>query len=438
MTTDEFTETYSDDILYLQEGREALLTHPLRKEYSPLLNASFCRLYAIMMIGSIESMLERWQAKDKLKILEIYFAKKSKLDPKNSPSNKERIDNLRMAFVNNGINITNDVFDDYLAIKYLRNVIVHAGLLKQNEIEWIEERNFPTDTRNLNEEHWQKIQWVDQNMMLYIACTSIVQIKQNEIPIRPLSDTIGIIKSKDWLRLYKSNIERLSSFIRKQIEAAVLIHGQHLNLDLTKQPFQEMQHEEYERRFFMSVKRNYDCFDSLKLLNEHAENLVFCWNEYTRLVPEFSELSPEVVKNVIEIFRIIHDNKIFPKNGMLSELKDNAPEDIRHLKRSFENIEPLSIDQIDLACQIGKKAYGIIPNITPLRVFSIQLPIIAPNRAQEWMDTASYIADIFEIGRSWHSFRGNKSFSPDTISYYRDISKVLSVETTSLNNSPLL
>ena len=435
MTTDEFTETYSDDILYLQEGREALLTHPLRNEYSPLLNASFCRLYAIMMIGSIEGMLERWQAEDKLKILEIYFAKKSTLDPKNSPSNKERIDNLRMAFVNKGINITNDVFDDYLAIKYLRNVIVHAGLLKQNEIKWIEERNFPTDTRKLNEEHWQKIQWADQNMMLYIARTSIVQIKQNEIPIRPLPDTSGIIKSKDWLRLYWSNIERLSSFIGKQIKDAALIPGQHWNLGLTEKQVQEMQYEERKHRFFMTAKRNADIFEPFKLLYEHAENLVFCWNEYTRLIPEFNELSPEVVQNVIEIFRIIHDKKIFPKNGMPPELKDNTPEDIRHL---FENIEPLSIHQIELAYQIGKKAYGIIPNVTPLCVFSIQLPIISPNRVQEWMGTASYIADIFEIGRSWYSFVENKSFSLDTISYYRDISKILSVETTSLNNSPLL
>jgi hypothetical protein len=32
MSIDEFTDTYSDDILYLREGRVALLTHPLRVE----------------------------------------------------------------------------------------------------------------------------------------------------------------------------------------------------------------------------------------------------------------------------------------------------------------------------------------------------------------------------------------------------------------------
>ncbi|XQF92287.1 hypothetical protein ACOBV9_13275 [Pseudoalteromonas espejiana] len=58
MEIDEFTDTYSDDLIYLKEARVALLTHPLRNENHDLCNASFCRIYSIMMIGSIEAMLE--------------------------------------------------------------------------------------------------------------------------------------------------------------------------------------------------------------------------------------------------------------------------------------------------------------------------------------------------------------------------------------------
>ena len=45
MIIDEFTDAYSDDLIYLLEGRKSLLTHPLRTEIPYLCNASFCRLY---------------------------------------------------------------------------------------------------------------------------------------------------------------------------------------------------------------------------------------------------------------------------------------------------------------------------------------------------------------------------------------------------------
>ena len=72
---DEFTDTYSDDIIYLHEGRIALLTH-------------------------------------------------------------------------------------------LRNAVMHTswnnqrGQFKQEEVDWIAARGFPTDTRQLNEEHWNEFRFI--------------------------------------------------------------------------------------------------------------------------------------------------------------------------------------------------------------------------------------------------------------------------------------
>lgn len=44
MEIEEFTDTYSDDIIYLREAREALLTHPLRSEMPNYCNASLSRI----------------------------------------------------------------------------------------------------------------------------------------------------------------------------------------------------------------------------------------------------------------------------------------------------------------------------------------------------------------------------------------------------------
>jgi hypothetical protein len=57
MEISEFIDAYSDDLIYLLEARNALLTHPLRNDYilQPNLDASFCRLLAVFMVGSIEA-----------------------------------------------------------------------------------------------------------------------------------------------------------------------------------------------------------------------------------------------------------------------------------------------------------------------------------------------------------------------------------------------
>jgi len=76
MNTPEFVDTYSDDLGHLLDARTALLTHPLRLEIKEAVDASTCRLLAILMIGSIELMLANWQERDHNDILKTYFAKK--------------------------------------------------------------------------------------------------------------------------------------------------------------------------------------------------------------------------------------------------------------------------------------------------------------------------------------------------------------------------
>lgn len=434
MHIDEFTDTYSDDVIYLREARVALLTHSLRAEIHELCNASFCRLYAIVMIGSIEAMLERLRTRDNLNILDAYFAQ--------GVTNEDRVKSLRAAFVNNGINVKHDVFDDYLAIKYVRNAIVHAswetqsGQLKKEQVNWIAARKFPTDTRKLNEEHWQRIEWVNENMMFYIALAGIPNIpprpdlKDVGMAMSPLPDTSGIIALNEWPRLYWSNLNRISTVIEEQIQAAALASDHHWSMGLSEDQVRAMPHNERKRRFFMAAKAAASGFEPLIFLARHVENAVSCWSHYTQLVPEFNHLAANIVQDVVKSFRVIHDKKIFPRNGIFPEWKDNIPEDIRHqlIVHSFESIEPLRVDQIAAAHQVGAKAKCAIPNIMPLSLFAIQLPIIAPARAQEWAETASYIADVIEVGQSWYSFVECRTSPLDTVEFYREMSRMLTAE----------
>lgn len=434
MTIDEFTDTYSDDILYLREARLALLTHPLRNELPELCNASLCRIYAIIMIGSIEAMLERWRSRDNFRILDTYFAQ--------GVSNEKRVNSLRDAFIENGINVQVDVFDDYLAIKYIRNAIVHAswetqnGNLKQDQLDWIVGRGFPSDTRKLTSEHWQRFEHINENMMFYIALTGLSGVQPRPdltevgVALRPLPDACGVILQADWPRIYWSNLERISSVIGKNIEKAAITPEFAWTRSFSDEQLNEMSDDEERiRRFYLSAKiAATQGFVDLQDNDCYAANALMCWDQFVSQVHEFKDLDEIAVEKALKSLRIIHTNNIHPKNHIFPPLRKDTPLSIREqlVKVCFERIEPLTTHEIAEAFALGEKAKYAIMNVTPLNLFAIQLPIIASGRNQEWQQKAQYIADVIEVGQSWYaSLEGHPSPQPK-IDFYRRMSTTLS------------
>jgi len=152
-----------------------------------------------------------------------------------------------------------------------------------------------------------------------------------------------------------------------------------------------------------------------------------CWSEYVRLVPEFQFLDRDNVREVVKSFRTIHEHKIFPTNGMFPEWTDDIPVNVRNqiIKHSLNSIDPLTFDEVAKTHQIGAKAKRAIANIMPLLLFSIQLPILAPEHMDEWLSIADYIADVVEAGQSWHSFIESQTSPREIIRFYREMLTIL-------------
>lgn len=430
MAIDEFTDTYSDDIGYLREARKALLTHPLRCEIPELCNASLCRVYAILMVGSIEGMLERWLEHDNLEILKVYFAR--------GISNEERVRALYSAFIEKGIHVNKNVFDDYLGIKYIRNAIVHAswetqsGDLKQSQIDWIVNRGFPDDTRKLTSTHWQRFEWVNENLMFYIALTGMPNLRPRPdlddvgVSLRPLPDTSGIINQSDWPRVYWSNLERISLVIAQNIEKAAMANEFAWSHGLTNAQVDKMPCQEKKRRFYLSAHAaTKKGIETLQDINGYADNAVMCWNQFVAQVPEFRDLGFSAVKAALNTLRTMHENNIHPRDRIFPILREDAPLSVREplVAACFDHLEPLTTREIAEAYALGEKAKRAIMNIAPLSLFAIQLPISSPERCQEWHEKTQYIADVFEVGQLWYASIEGHLPSHQEIDFYRDVSK---------------
>jgi hypothetical protein len=388
MEISEFIDAYSVDLIYLLEARNALLTHPLRNDYvlQPNLDASFCRLLAVFMVGSIEAMLMEWRDRDHAKILESYFAK--------DVHNGDRVRNLCEAFQKAGIQVDTEIFDDYLAIKYLRNTIVH-GKWKPSEKEWLDKRRFSTDTRKLTNEHLRRIEDVNQNMMLYIALTSVVSSKTTVTPLvvsnqpKPQklvklpkistqrSDETGILKAHDLDRIIWNNLERISSVLNTAIEN-VSISGSY-NWTAGREPteIEALDSEERKRLFYVSARRaseeNSQLFAKYR---EFAHEALIFWREYWNRVVNGRGLDEVKIKAALEVLL------------------------------NSENIAPTAD-----ALGSGRLAYELFPNIMPVSLLTLYLPIVDPDATANYLREAERALLAFRLTRIWYSLveRGGHS-----------------------------
>lgn len=145
----EFIDAYSDDQIYLGMLEALVASHPSESTVPESIKYSaFSRLWAVMMVGGIECMIKEW-ARDESAMHDVY----SYFD--NGP-NVERIERLRKAFSLRGIDPKIEHFEDFLAVKYIRNAYVHGEWIP-NQREYVVNRGFPGTLMSFEASHLERM-----------------------------------------------------------------------------------------------------------------------------------------------------------------------------------------------------------------------------------------------------------------------------------------
>ena len=417
----EFVDTYSDDLIYLQEARKVLLTHPLRREVEHLCNASFCRMFAVMIIGSIEHMLEEWKDRDKVGVLDQYFAVHA--------NNSERVQSLYKAFEQAGVNVDWEVFADYLAIKYLRNVIVHARW-KPHEKEWLERRGFPTDTRKLTAEHWRKMQLVNQNMMFYIALTGFIspsrQPSERMLRLRAIAeetDDLGLVKKDHIPRMFWRNLEKISDCLYKAIEQVVLTEQYNWAKGLSHNAIETMSHENRKKFFYRAARRaGEDNFPLLTQYRNLGKDALESWREYWRLTFGQAGLTISEIESASKTLIELHDRGIYPDGQFLWNRGFPFDVAVGLIKSSLRSYTPLTEEQIVDALNKGSLAYDFTPNGTATYLLIIQMPIIDPENTTLYLQEGRRALAAMELRHYWYTWlEHRRKLDFETLVFYREM-----------------
>ncbi len=145
----EFIDAYSDDQIYLGMLEDLVNSHPV-EEGAPtsIKYSSFCRLWAVMMVGGVECMIKEWtQSKPMLADIYSYF---------DDGSNVERIDRLKTSFKLRGLSVDAELFEDFLAVKYIRNAYVH-GEWNEAQRRFVAARDFPSSLMSFEKVHFERM-----------------------------------------------------------------------------------------------------------------------------------------------------------------------------------------------------------------------------------------------------------------------------------------
>jgi len=409
---DEFIDAYEDDLIYILEAQKALFTHPLKFVYEKAAIASFTRVYIVTAVNEIEIIIKKWADKDYRNILSVYFSEKS--------TNGERVNALYSAFKKAGINVDLEIFKDYLALKYLRNTIVH-GEWREGEKEWITERGFPNDVREFNEEHFNRVKEVVLNMEFYIflaifPTTSDKLIRLREEDKRTYKD-YGILKFIDLYKIIWKNLERIDNYIYQDILNVVSSPQYYWASGLSEEEIDSMSQDEQIRLLYLAAYRAGKAeHSSLVKHRSLASDTLGFWRIYWDWTVSRG-LNEDKIKQALQIIRDPNfplEEKIWSIAGF-SE-KENFEKFLSEIWETLKEKIPYSREEISEAFFIGKLAYKLFPNLTPLFLFTLRLPIVDPENVNLYFQEAQRIYNALLLRFSWYEcVERNERFIPKNL-----------------------
>lgn len=353
--TPEFVDTYSDDLLYLMDFRDSHLTHPGKRVTKSLFEASITRIFCAFMIGNIEAMIDNWRERDGRGILDAYFL---------TTSNEDRLRALADNFRRHGINVDDIILKRYLAIKYVRNTIIHSKW-KENNHALVLEMGFPTDTRQLNEEHLQLMYETNVEMMKYIAATEIHGFSEARFNTT-LPEYRKYFNKNDLKGFLWNNLERIDHEIGNNKESSDYLIKEAI----------------YDWGLFKEIALNgqvdYDGLD------DHI-------NILTTLISQkkFSQVP-------IGYLDIAALNPI----GLKKEEKLNSISEIL-------NVSPNEVEPFMNAFKNGEKCYNIIVNIT---ASSLLKKISEMTHFSEITHEAALADKLFKLGRAYYNYAEQNAY----------------------------
>ena len=300
------------------------------------------------------------------------------------------------------------IFDDYLAIKYIRNTIVH-GKWKDYEKEWVTSRGFPTDSRELTIANWGRIQDVNRAMMLYIALTTYVSPGSAKptglINLEACSASddphLGIISKRDVEFIFWNNLERIHAVFGTAIREASILPEYDWTGGQAREELQALPSKELMRRMYLAARRA--GVANCKTLLDHrklADTALEFWRDYYQRISERTGLTSEIVSESLAVFDRDDFDPTKPHWQLLQAVNPHSATEL--MSKIWPGASKQNIEATVSAFRFGRVAYDAFRNLVPIDLLGIQLPIVDPARTTTYALEFDRAHSAIRLGRIWY------------------------------------
>jgi hypothetical protein len=398
-----FIDCYTDDIQLLRDARYSLHTHPLFESSieKKKIDAGFCRLFIVWMVSSLDFCLSNWRKNDGVEILDSYFS----TDPK--ATNSEKIKALNEAFVNKNIIVDENVFKDFLAIKFLRSIIVHGDeTIDPGKAYWINERGFPLRLDLFDSSHWERLQWIEQNLLFYVSIPtfitsppvapiksqSIYEIKQDQLPRKIFSsDSFFKIASNNFNEIYFVIDELIFKNYQYRISVQSQISEDSLGLDSLCREL-----------CAAGVESNIN-FKDIPQLGDVA---LYSWSIFNEKVDSF--LDTASVKQSNKIVRLLKSQDTVAWHQLCQNerffkdlLWDNVF--VNEVVRVAESTKTGTKTVLE-GLHTASRAHEIYSSAHILELFCLYLPLLIPSKRRELISIGTKVLESYKLKISYQDF----------------------------------
>lgn len=95
------------------------------------------------------------------------------------------------------------------------------------------------------------------------------------------------------------------------------------------------------------------------------------------------------------------------------------------IRRLVHGYQPFSEDDVIFALHTGRILWELIPNITPVTLLLLRLPMVDSERTDSYIEAGRKALEAFKVGQDWYSYTEHAGPSPLDWEFYNAMSVLL-------------
>lgn len=215
-------------------------------------------------------------------------------------------------------------------------------------------------------------------------------------------DDSGILRCQDIDRIIWNNLERIDAHIYADIEKAVVSEPYNWTGSRPSTELESLDSHEAKLLFYLAARRAGE--DDHEPLAQHrplAKEALEFWHEYWRRSFSSRGLTEEVLKEALRVFESLHGLGLYaPLWPRINNMADDLV--CQLIEGAVEGRTPFTSEQILRALRVRHLAYELIPNLTPVTLLTLRLPIVDPARKTIYLGEVQRPMTAFKLHRSWY------------------------------------